>query len=554
MTISRTTEIPIAAAPEGDVIRQLHGLYIVVAALVYLLFLVFSLLNLVLYQGEMTGFEQITALIIVGFSALTLLWIVLARNDRQRSAAFGLIATLLMTGFLSVTFDPVIGLFVLISVGILGNRTAFIVVSLLISGQFVTELMVQSINGTLTLDYLTTTFPLFVTIFVLGILVRYFIDTLERYTRSAQRSSQLLRTSSTIGAAATQISELKPLFDRVINLIQQQFDYYHVQVFLVNAAGDQAVLIASTGDIGVRLLSRNHQLAIGSQSVIGQVTMLGDAVIARDTDRDEVHYRNELLINTRSEVALPIRDGDVVVGALDVQSVQTNAFDRDDVQALQVIADFLGSAVRNSAQFEEQARVSHENEALLREAENNIRTIQRLNRELTRATWDEFAANEGTVTGVSLEQNRLTETRDWTTGLQTASSERRTVLTTDGSHHMVAVPLTLRGEVIGAIEIEGGQQNDPAMVSMIEEVAQRLAISLENARLYEDSREATAQEQFINALAARYQSTSSVDELLRVTLLELSETLGAQGASIRLGKLENSENGVSGKTNGAVAR
>jgi len=554
MTISRTTEIPIAAAPEGDVIRQLHGLYIVVAALVYLLFLVFSLLNLVLYQGEMTGFEQITALIIVGFSALTLLWIVLARNDRQRSAAFGLIATLLMTGFLSVTFDPVIGLFVLISVGILGNRTAFIVVSLLISGQFVTELMVQSINGTLTLDYLTTTFPLFVTIFVLGILVRYFIDTLERYTRSAQRSSQLLRTSSTIGAAATQISELKPLFDRVINLIQQQFDYYHVQVFLVNAAGDQAVLIASTGDIGVRLLSRNHQLAIGSQSVIGQVTMLGDAVIARDTDRDEVHYRNELLINTRSEVALPIRDGDVVVGALDVQSVQTNAFDRDDVQALQVIADFLGSAVRNSAQFEEQARVSQENEALLREAENNIRTIQRLNRELTRATWDEFAANEGTVTGVSLEQNRLTETRDWTTGLQTASSERRTVLTTDGSHHMVAVPLTLRGEVIGAIEIEGGQQNDPAMVSMIEEVAQRLAISLENARLYEDSREATAQEQFINALAARYQSTSSVDELLRVTLLELSETLGAQGASIRLGKLENSENGVSGKTNGAVAR
>lgn len=554
MTISRTTEIPIAAAPEGDVIRQLHGLYIVVAALVYLLFLVFSLLNLVLYQGEMTGFEQITALIIVGFSALTLLWIVLARNDRQRSAAFGLIATLLITGFLSVTFDPVIGLFVLISVGILGNRTAFIVVSLLISGQFVTELIVQSINGTLTLDYLTTTFPLFVTIFVLGILVRYFIDTLERYTRSAQRSSQLLRTSSTIGAAATQISELKPLFDRVINLIQQQFDYYHVQVFLVNAAGDQAVLIASTGDIGVRLLSRNHQLAIGSQSVIGQVTMLGDAVIARDTDRDEVHYRNELLINTRSEVALPIRDGDVVVGALDVQSVQTNAFDRDDVQALQVIADFLGSAVRNSAQFEEQARVSQENEALLREAENNIRTIQRLNRELTRATWDEFAANEGTVTGVSLEQNRLTETRDWTTGLQTASSERRTVLTTDGSHHMVAVPLTLRGEVIGAIEIEGGQQNDPAMVSMIEEVAQRLAISLENARLYEDSREATAQEQFINALAARYQSTSSVDELLRVTLLELSETLGAQGASIRLGKLENSENGVSGKTNGAVAR
>lgn len=104
---------------------------------------------------------------------------------------------------------------------------------------------------------------------------------------------------------------------------------------------------------------------------------------------------------------------------------------------------------------------------------------------------------------------------------------------------MVAVPLTLRGEVIGAIEVESGTETDPATIALIEDVAARMAISLENARLYEEAREATGQEQFINNLSARYQAANSVDELLRLTLQEVSETLGAQYGSIRLGKLDD---------------
>jgi uncharacterized protein YunC (DUF1805 family) len=65
---------------------------------------------------------------------------------------------------------------------------------------------------------------------------------------------------------------------------------------------------------------------------------------------------------------------------------------------------------------------------------------------------------------------------------------------------------------------------------------QRLALSLENARLYEATLEAAAQEQRINDIAARFQSVVTVDELLRITLAELSETLGAEAGSIRLGR------------------
>ena len=100
----------------------------------------------------------------------------------------------------------------------------------------------------------------------------------------------------------------------------------------------------------------------------------------------------------------------------------------------------------------------------------------------------------------------------------------------------------LRGEVIGAIEVEAGAENNPETVEMVQAVAQRLALSLENARLYEATLQAAAQEQRINDIAARFQSVATVDELLRITLTELSETLGAERGSIRLGRF-NAENG-----------
>jgi uncharacterized protein YunC (DUF1805 family) len=76
---------------------------------------------------------------------------------------------------------------------------------------------------------------------------------------------------------------------------------------------------------------------------------------------------------------------------------------------------------------------------------------------------------------------------------------------------------------------------------MVQAVAQRLALSLENARLYEATLQAAAQEQRINDIAARFQSVATIDELLRITLAELSETLGAERGSIRLGRFTTAE-------------
>ena len=120
------------------------------------------------------------------------------------------------------------------------------------------------------------------------------------------------------------------------------------------------------------------------------------------------------------------------------------------------------------------------------------------------------------------------------------SGRKRRAIKTEGDEtHRVAVPIELRGEVLGAIEIETSENpnNNDEMLDMIQAISQRLAVSLDNARLFEETQEATAQEQRVGELVSRYQTANTVDDLLQITLEGLVETLGADAGSIRLGAL-----------------
>lgn len=370
------------------------------------------------------------------------------------------------------------------------------------------------------------------TLAIISFSTRFLINQATRAAVSARQTASLLQAVAEIGQALSNLLDLNVLFAQSVDMIRDRLGFYHVQVFQVE--GDVARLVASTGEVGQRLLERRHQLPVGSQSVIGQVTLQGRPVIARHTDA--VYYRNELLPDTRAELAVPIMDGELIIGALDVQSRNANAFDEDRVRALQVMANLLGSSIRNARLFEMQARTAAETKRLYLESETSLREIQRLNQQLTREGWSEYLRYKHTVGGVTLEDGQITSDNVWTESLIQAARQRQpvTVARPDGGS-LVALPVVLGGEVIGAFEIETPQPVTQAeTIEMMRAVAQRLAISLDKARLFEDSQEATAQEQRINEIVARYQAVTDVDDLLRITLTELSQSLGATRGAIRL--------------------
>ena len=194
----------------------------------------------------------------------------------------------------------------------------------------------------------------------------------ERYLRlleEAQRRARLLEAGARAGQGITSILDLDDLLQSTVEIIGKEFGFYYVGVFLVDETGEWAVLRAGMGDPGRKMVEEGHKLKVGGLSMIGAATARQRAIITKDVKEEAVHFKNPHLPRTRSEMALPLILGNKVIGALTVQSVEEDAFNDDDIWALQAMVDQLATAIQN-------ARLYEQNERLLSQAERRTRLLE----------------------------------------------------------------------------------------------------------------------------------------------------------------------------------
>ncbi len=173
-----------------------------------------------------------------------------------------------------------------------------------------------------------------------------------RLLGESRRRAEELHTAAEIARDSTGTLALNDLLSRAVSLIRERFNYYHTAIFLLDESASHAVVRASTGPAGEEMIARRHSLVVGSNSVIGYVTRVGEPLVVNDVAQDPIHRPNPLLPETRAELGIPLKIGDRVTGALDVQSNQVNAFTSADISVLQVLADQLAIAVENARAFE----------------------------------------------------------------------------------------------------------------------------------------------------------------------------------------------------------
>jgi GAF domain-containing protein len=332
------------------------------------------------------------------------------------------------------------------------------------------------------------------------------------YSRRLETDIQRIMTTAEVGQRIATTRDLDRLLNEVVNLIVERFDFYHAQVFLLDEAGQNAVLLASTGEVGRKLLERGHTLPVGSQSVIGEVTATLRAVVARDTDVDPVHRRNELLPDTRSEIALPLQVGGRLIGALDIQSERPDAFEDTDLAVFQTMADQLAIAIENANLFDH--------------AQRDLREIEALNRQLTGAAWREYVASREKRAPVGYHADAR--------GVRAIAPEESPPGTKDVA---ISLPLTVRGEKIGVLDLAPrGQQPrlDSEVQSMLEAVAERVALALDSSRLGERAQRQAAREQMLGQLSVRLQASTDIDTILQVAATEASQAASAEKGFIQL--------------------
>ena len=347
----------------------------------------------------------------------------------------------------------------------------------------------------------------------------------EERTVELEQRSRYLEAASEVGRAATSIYRLDELLPQVAEFISQRFGFYQVGIFIIDDAGEYAVMRAASSEGGKQMLARSHRLRVGEQGIVGFVTSTGTARIALDVGEDAVHFDNPELPNTRSEMALPLFYGGRLIGALDVQSELQNAFSEDDISALRVLSDQVSMAINNAVLFEE--------------LQSSLEAERRLFGEISRDAWQEMIKG-GTRQGYRFLQDRpqafRTET-SWPEDMVNAAVQTRPIQTREDQHPTLSVPIKVSDEVIGVIRLKKGQGSvdwSEDEIEFTEIISERLSQALEGARLFYETQKQAAQEQLTSSISSQFRQSLDLESVLKTAVKELSEAFNAKDVMIRM--------------------
>lgn len=337
---------------------------------------------------------------------------------------------------------------------------------------------------------------------------------IELENRVAERTQELTQKTNQINAAsviAHQVASIQDL-DRLLrlaaNLISEQFGCYHVGIYLINQRGDYVNLQATSSEGGKRLLERGYRLRVGTEGLIGYVAGVKKPRISLDVGEDAIFFDNPELPETRSELALPLIVRNKVVGVLDLQSIEVNAFKYDEIDTFQIMADQIAIAIENAR--------------LLTESQLVISQLETISNENTRQNWRTELTALNPVFHYSVTGVRPMEK------VASIKGEGKNVLD---------IPIMLRDQKIGMISLQRRAKFHKWTAqeeTVASKVAAQTALALENIRLVERTRQRANREQAIANVTARIRETLDLDTVLRTTAREVQKALNLQEAEVRL--------------------
>jgi signal transduction histidine kinase len=148
-----------------------------------------------------------------------------------------------------------------------------------------------------------------------------------------------LEASQRVTFAATEHTNPDDFLDLIVNLIRDQFNLYHIQIYMIDEEHEHAVLRQSTGYAGSILLQRGHRIPLDATALVTRAITTGDPVLANEVAEEANHRPNPLLPETRSELVVPLKRKGEVIGVLDAQGREPDRFGHGTVTLFQTMAD-----------------------------------------------------------------------------------------------------------------------------------------------------------------------------------------------------------------------
>ncbi len=313
-------------------------------------------------------------------------------------------------------------------------------------------------------------------------------------TAELERRSSLMRSLLHFTSEIAEVQDVPVLVNKAVDLIARHFEGYHANLFLIDATRKVAILHAASSKAGKDLLERGHRVEIGDGTIEGRVAERGKLYVSSmETRTLRGSLGDEEMPFTPSRITLPLVARGVVTGVLDIQSEQPQAFSQTEAEVLQLLADQVAASVEN-------ARLASESRAVGTQ-------LEMLTAQQTQATWEEYLRDQRPAYQFT------------PAGIKATAS-----MADHNDEGSLRVPLALRGTGIGWITLKrkGISTWREAERDLVQKVATRVALALDNSRLLAESRQRAAHEQTVNEISARFGRSLDVDTLLQTAARELA--------------------------------
>lgn len=341
---------------------------------------------------------------------------------------------------------------------------------------------------------------------------------LDTANHNNERRAKQFEAIAQVTRAISSIQDLDSILPRITQVISEQFGHYHTGIFLLDDNREFAILRAANSEGGIGMLANKHKLLVGQTGIVGYVTATGQPRIALDVGTDAVYFDNPFLPNTHSEIALPLRIAGQVVGALDVQSEDSNAFTENDIDVLSTLADQVSIAIQNARTLEE--------------ARKSLAEAQSAFGQLTQESW-KILRPETVGMGFHLSDQTAQRLKKPLEGseIEQALTEGETVIITENERtSSLTIPIRLRNNVIGVMNLKtnGATIITQDEVDIAEAISARLSLAIETATLLRTTQRRADIEKITTDISAKVSSSTRFETILQTAAQELSRALGGE--------------------------
>lgn len=355
---------------------------------------------------------------------------------------------------------------------------------------------------------------------------------LEATKRQSEKRADELQAVGEISKIITGEQKLDILLPLITRLVSERFGFYHTGIFLINETRQFAVLQAANSEGGKRMLARGHRLEFG-HGIVGYVAKTGIHRIALDVGVDSIYFNNPDLPTTRSEMALPLKIRNQVIGVLDVQSEISRAFNENDARNLSILTDQIAITLENARLFERMQQALNE--------------AQMLYRQNVQEGWATFTRHEDTVGyRQTLKGGERLKNMVETDEIREAVNRGVALhFNTDGvKESYIVVPVKLRGQVIGTLDVKAPTKDrawTSDEINFVEAISERLSIALENARLIQESQRQVIKQQTIRDVTEKISSSINLKNVLQSAVEELGRVMPGSEVVLKLSQKDGSK-------------